>query len=1193
MRLSQDKMAIMRADAIDTEFVEHKDVPETENQEPDNLDKKIDGAVDEMLKKTTLNKTVEDNLSMGLDNPEFKAAAGKIDKKRNKFIAGLKNILGFKKRNLKKDLISDSADTSTNNSEVPPFVLDDEFRQSMIELEKEMTDSFSREIYSQLAEMNKVLLLDHLVDNPASQEKSEIINMGFASEGNYNVVAFSDNGYLMQLANREEVTTEDSINVKDDKAQYNVIAPDGTVLAEKVNYEDALEGIGILANEYHKVVVKKFEELKNQQPENTPENNAENVPEQTDNNEEVAENNLPTPENTDNKEVKDDFVNPFSENVSNYAESIGIKIKELAANKNFAELLPEQQQFVLETLRRTSLAKAKVEGHKSFTQEKDSKKIWHIGFSLNQNYHKERHKIEALQNIESQGLSGYGEDELNWLIEVMKNGPEAKINEAGEVIVNCLPESNFGEEQTELVSRYNETAREYIEVSKNKNNKVEIELQKKLDDLKIELLNSAEDDNKAAEINNLLFKSKSNIELLRFLSADKETEKLLDRMSVTSFNGLDKVKAMVGAQKDKAGYAALGFTLRTGTKFALANSACLASAISYGVGPMAAAIVGGFRGHNQGKKELIEREELARLGIKDQSKTARDLNLATGEKNGVNFGLTEKLQRLIDELNSEVDEDKIEKIKRELNLRIDYTENKINNESIDYGSIDERNINYFNLINTVAEAKSAVGKSVVYSQINKYWNVDKNVKKRTRGEGGKEDFEKISNISAYDRLASFMNYREEKQHKKELNFLVKKTATGAIMGATFAAAGAFVAEKLGVSEWLSEHLNKESFRKLGDNLESLIPGKRGVSQEVVNNLVETKNVDTNVVVEDTVATVKQDFKVPKTEFEIPKTEVTPETPKTIKFVDEISNKNLNGKSDSVWRSTREIFKNNARELGYKGDLNDQSALNHWAETQTANTISNSGEMDDKVFEGNKVVLTKDGDGFKAVVEQGDGTTSKQFTATDLRQKSAPTFSKIDNSEIEALDSLGGNDDMEVYEFPDNQNNLNTPDTLIEVDNNRRLISEYFNLKSEDLQPEGNTLVYEKSFGKVIFSDNNQDGKLEIVLLDKNKSNIPDSFIEEIKGKKSIEKFINNDLDKTFKSWNKLSNDDRSLYQILNGKTTKDELLNQIKTQFKLGNNVKLAANNHFAVQTSLDKQEYFSLDFKGVKKMLKVLAKIS
>lgn len=1191
MRPNKDKMAIMRAGAIDAEFAEHKDVLETENNESDNLDKKIDGAVDETSKRATRDKTVEDNLSVGLDNPEFEAAAGKIDKKRNKFIAGLKNILGFKKRSLKKDLISDSNDISTSNSEVPPFVLDDEYRQSMIELEKEMADSFSREVYSRLAEMNKVLLLDHLVDNPASQEKSEIINIGFASEGNYNVVAFSDNGYLMQLTNKEEVTTEDSINIKDDKAQYNVIAPDGTVLAEKINYTTALEGIDILANEYHKVVVKEFEELKNEQPENTPENNAENVPgqepengesvsEQTDNNEEAPENNLPTLENVDNREAKDDFANPFNENISVYAKSIGIEIKELATNKNFVELLPEQQQFVLETLRRSSLAKAKVEGHQSFIQEKDSKKIWQIGFSLNQNYHKERHKIEALKNIESQGLAGYGEDELDWLIDVIKSGPEVKINEAGEVIVNCLPESNFGEEQTELVSRYNETAREYIEVSKNKNNKVEIELQKKLDDLKIELLNSAEDDNKAAEINNLLFKSKSNIELLRFLSADKETEKLLDRMSVTSFNGLDKVKSMVGAQKDKAGYAALGFTLRTGTKFALANSACLASAISYGVGPMAAAIVGGFRGHNQGKKELIEREELARLGIKDQSKTARDLNLATGEKNGVNFGLTEKLQRLIDELNSEVDEDKIEKIKRELNLRIDYTENKINNESIDYGSIDERNINYFNLINTVAEAKSAVGKSVVYSQINKYWNVDENVKKRTRGKGGKEDFEKISNISAYDRLASFMNYREEKQHKKELNFLVKKTATGAIMGATFAAAGAFVAEKLGVSEWLSEHLNKESFRKLGDNLESLIPGKRGVPQEVVNNLVETKNVDTNIAIKENVSNVKQDVVMPKTE-------VTPETPKAIKFVDEISNKDLNGKSDSVWRSTREIFKNNARELGYKGDLNDQSALNNWAETQTANTINSSGELNDKVFEGNKVVLIKDGDGFKAVVEQGGGAKPGQLSEdieTIKIRNNNPALTPIED-----IDS--GNSEIETYEFP--KDLIAQDSSYIDVENNRQLVLDYFRFKSEDLHQQGSNLVYEKDFGKVIFSDNNRDGKLEIAFVDKNGAIIPDSFVEEIKGKKSVENFINKDLDKTFKSWNKLDINDRRLYQVLNDKTTKDELLNQIKIQFNLNNDIRLAANNHLSVQTGLNKQEYFSLDFKGVKKMLKFLAKIS
>ena len=143
------------------------------------------------------------------------------------------------------------------------------------------------------------------------------------------------------------------------------------------------------------------------------------------------------------------------------------------------------------------------------------------------------------------------------------------------------------------------------------------------------------------------------------------------------------------------------------------------------------------------------------------------------------------------------------------------------------------------------------------------------------------------------------------------------------------------------------------------------------------------------------------------------------------------------------------------------------------------------------------------------------------------------------------------------------------------------------IKPENLQQSGNNFVYDKGFGKININFINNN--IEVVFTDKNGSTVPESFINDLKGKTPLDKFLSKDLDKTFKVWNKLSNDDRSLYQILNNKTTKDELLNQIRTQFKLNDNVKLTIDNKFAVRVSEDKVEYFDQDFKGVKKMLKVL----
>jgi len=97
----------------------------------------------------------------------------------------------------------------------------------------------------------------------------------------------------------------------------------------------------------------------------------------------------------------------------------------------------------------------------------------------------------------------------------------------------------------------------------------------------------------------------------------------------------------------------------------------------------------------------------------------------------------------------------------------------------------------------------------------------------------------------------------------------------------------------------------------------------------------------------------------------------------MKFSDKISNEGLNRKSDSVWRSTREIFKNNAAKLGYKGDANDHAAIYKWAESQTAKAIHNTSELKDKVFEGNRVFLEDDGNHhYHVSVEKGEGAAPK-------------------------------------------------------------------------------------------------------------------------------------------------------------------------------------------------------------------------
>lgn len=78
------------------------------------------------------------------------------------------------------------------------------------------------------------------------------------------------------------------------------------------------------------------------------------------------------------------------------------------------------------------------------------------------------------------------------------------------------------------------------------------------------------------------------------------------------------------------------------------------------------------------------------------------------------------------------------------------------------------------------------------------------------------------------------------------------------------------------------------------------------------------------------------------------------------FEDKIDSTNMSG-PDSIWRSTHQIFEDHAKELGYKGDLNDQQALSAWAENQTANAVQHlnqdqGGNLADLVHDGDKVKI---------------------------------------------------------------------------------------------------------------------------------------------------------------------------------------------------------------------------------------------
>lgn len=119
-------------------------------------------------------------------------------------------------------------------------------------------------------------------------------------------------------------------------------------------------------------------------------------------------------------------------------------------------------------------------------------------------------------------------------------------------------------------------------------------------------------------------------------------------------------------------------------------------------------------------------------------------------------------------------------------------------------------------------------------------------------------------------------------------------------------------------------------------------------------------------------------------------ETTPAAPgaKASAFEDVISNRGLKpGQHDSIWRSTEQIFRDHAQELGY--NKNSGQSFEDWVQTQTAKTINNSGDLTDKVFEKNIAILKHDASGNNHIEIKKDGGLTPGYLAETGADHQAP------------------------------------------------------------------------------------------------------------------------------------------------------------------------------------------------------------
>jgi len=276
--------------------------------------------------------------------------------------------------------------------------------------------------------------------------------------------------------------------------------------------------------------------------------------------------------------------------------------------------------------------------------------------------------------------------------------------------------------------------------------------------------------------------------------------------------------------KTRGGMMALGGTIRTAAAFGASQVLAYGSLVA---APLAGAVTGGVMGRKRAITELEERETLAKVGLRTEDNSAQRKQLmseleairskenflydanaldritqikealkgmgtarnivdaavslkdeATGEVT-VRGGLVGKLSDLSAKIEQASEEEKAELVKQ-LRTRVLYSERKLNEGLINFGSGPERIRNQYELLRALAKAKGMVAVSdegnnegEIDSPASPEWRKDKR--------------------STEERLTHILNLREQNISAAQKEYIIKTTKQAAMYGAAFAFGGALVA----------------------------------------------------------------------------------------------------------------------------------------------------------------------------------------------------------------------------------------------------------------------------------------------------------------------------------------------------------------------------------------------------------------
>lgn len=752
----------------------------------------------------------------------------------------------------------------------------------------------------------------------------------------------------------------------------------------------------------------------------------------------------------ENKSESHESETPVVVEALEYFHSLGLNNEDLLSIPGLTELNGVSQILIAKSLKNSALEKANRNVAQRQVESSASAKgfFGKIGAGIANSFKIGRQKKEAILAQAHGGLAEY-KVELTRLVYWAKNFSLKEIEiEKGKFTIDFtgnLHLQNINEEQAALVKEMNENAnwlasfaKEFrlLNVREPKGSKEHQEYYHALrayEKSKSDLRKMLESDLKFSNLDSLLAINNidANVNIVQFMSANPDLEKEWKEM-VKNPSILRKMLT-----QDNLKFMAGGF----------AGRSVLAGVFGAVAIPAVAAAVGAWRGMHKAHKRLrtadkgldkkdligdspllLERKEvLQRINKLVPAEYSVDVNtwlsnIASPEDKTLYYSLKQefdvldarwqkenkrneknkierkvlsaeslmaKLELLLNEVQGATGE-KREEILFRISRRVEFMKDLANKGLVNFGSADERGLrllDFYQLMSFGEAIQSHKGES-----------------------GAANDELKKMNERAGDLLNSLEYAADKKLDKQRRLFIKKKMLEGALVGAVFSKAGSAIFHHLHISFFgeqasASSHVPSEN-----------LPGTHSSADVNVGadmHQVEAPSAAANSGIQEPALDGSNDA-VENFNATMPSGGMADDTAIS-SWSDQISNEGLEtGQYDSVWLSTKNIFESHASELGYQGDVNDAAALNHWAEIQTNRTLADTGDINDRVFAGNQVILEKNGDGFTVRVEAGSGAQPGYLSDTDL-----DSLSPDNNLQEAPLDSGNGSP-------------VNTPDAFIDA-----------------------------------------------------------------------------------------------------------------------------------------------------------------